>query len=351
MVSNERPATAKAQANGSGTERKAWMTSLETRFEQAQSNLNASRSRLIRNILDHAEENYFLSSRALAKRYGVDKATIVRSVQMLGYERYAEFAADLRSHFVSRLTPYTLMKAAARERRSVADHVEHSFEVEAHNLQALRSQLDANQVIRLAKRLNRARRILVIGVDFAASLSYLLAYGLVSLGYDAEAPAGSAGNLQQKVNLLGPKDLLIAISFGRCLQATVDAVVRAHENGVPTFGITDSEKTPIARFCDSYWMASIANPSFHGSYVAPIAALDALFVACAHIQPHRSLSALRQKDADSRSRWYTPFKEENSRRRNNKKENVRGSNRAPQDFQSQEDVDGSHHEKRGQNEE
>jgi DNA-binding MurR/RpiR family transcriptional regulator len=211
------------------------------------------------------------------------------------------------------------MKAAARERRSVADHVDHSFEIEAHNLDALRSHLDANQVIRLAKRLNRARRIVVVGVDFAASLSYLLAYGLASLGYDAEAPTGSAGNLQQKVNLLGPKDLLIAISFGRCLQATVDAVHRARENGVPTFGITDSEKTPIARFCDSFWLASIANPSFHGSYVAPIAAVDALFVACAHIQPERSLASLQQKDEDSRSRWYSPFPAEEGRTKSNKK--------------------------------
>jgi len=317
----DRTSAAATANNGQGAGRKAWMTGLETRFEQGQANLNSSRSRLIRSIIENAEENYFLSSRALAKRYGVDKATIVRSVQMLGYERYAQFAADLRSHFVSRITPYTLMKAASRERRSVADHVEHSFEIEAHNLQALRSQVSADAVIRLAKRLNRARHITVVGSDFAASLSYLLAYGLVSLGYNADAPLGSAGNIQQKVNLLGPKDLLIAISFGRCLQVTVDAVLRARQNGVRTFGITDSDKTPIARFCDSYWTASIANPSFHGSYVAPIAAIDALFVACAHIQPHRSLSALRQKDRDSRSRYYSPLQEDNSKKRKNQKEN------------------------------
>ena len=303
----------RAQRNGNVAERKAWMTALETRFERAQPNLNTSRSNLIRDILENAEDTYFLSSRALAKRYNIDKATIVRSVQMLGYKKYAEFAADLRSHFVSRLTPYKLMKAAARDHRSVADHVEHSFEMEAHNLHALRAGLDANQVIRLAKQLNRARRIIVVGVDFAASLSYLLAYGLNCLGYDAEAPTGSHGNLQQKVNLLGPKDLLIAISFGRCLQATVDTLLRARENGVPTFGITDSDKTPIARFCDSYWIASIANPSFHGSYVAPIAAMDALFVACAHIQPQRSLALLQQKDEDSRSRWYSPMPEQTRR--------------------------------------
>ncbi len=282
------------------------MTAVEQKLAQARPALNASRSRLLQEILDNAEENHFLSSRALAKRYEVDKATIVRSIQALGYKKDADFAADLRAHFVSRITPYTLMKSAAREKRSIADHVEHSLEVELNNLQALRSSLDAAQVIEMAKRLKRARRIVVVGVDFAAGLAYLLAYGLTSLGYNAEAPVGSAGSLHQKVSLMGPKDLLVAISFGRCLQATVDAVLHARQNEVPTFGITDSDKTPIARFSDFFWSASIANPSFHGSYVAPLAAIDALIVACAHLQPERALAMLRRKDLDSRSRWYSP---------------------------------------------
>ena len=306
MGSRAKDESAAVRRNGSLSERKPWMTALEQRLTQSQSSLSASRNRLLQEILDNAEENHFLSSRALAKRYAVDKATIVRSIQVLGYKKYAEFAADLRAHFISRITPYTLMKSASREKRSVADHVVHSLEMEVNNLQALRSSLDPEHVIAMSKRLNRARRIVVVGVDFAAGLAYLLAYGLVSLGYNAEAPVGSAGNIHQKISLLGPKDLLVAISFGRCLQATVDAVLHARQNEVPTFGITDSDKTPIARFCDFFWIASIANPSFHGSYVAPLAAMDTLFVACAHLQPKRALAMLRRKDQDSRSRWYSP---------------------------------------------
>ena len=322
-MAQENSSDLSATRNGDLAGRKAWMTTLESRLTKAEANLNPSRTRLLRSILENAEDNYFLSSRALAKRYEVDKATIVRSIQALGYERYAEFAADLRTHFVSRLTPYTLMKSAAREKRSVADHVEHSLEMDMRNLNALQSGLDARHVIQMAKRLHHARRIMVVGVDFAASLSYLLAYALVSLGYDAEAPTGSTGNLHQKVSLLGAKDLLIAFSFGRCLQTTVDAVLHARENKVFTFGITDGDKTPIARFCDSFWVASIANPSFHGSYVAPLAAIDALLVACAHIQPERSLTLLRRKDLDSRARWYSPKRtEESSHRRTKEDTNV-----------------------------
>jgi DNA-binding MurR/RpiR family transcriptional regulator len=306
MSAQAKPNSPSARTNGYRGERKPWLTLLEQRVSRAQSGLNARRTRLLQEILDNADDNHFLSSRALAKRYNVDKATIVRTVQVLGYKRYAEFTADLRGHFIARITPYTLMKSAAREKRTLAAHVEHSLEMDMHNLHALRSSLDADRVIEVAKRLNRARRILVVGVDFAAGLAYLLAYGLVSLGYNAEAPVGSGGSLHQKISLLGPKDLVIAISFGRCLQATVDAVLHARQNGVPTFGITDSDKTPIARFSDFFWTASIANPSFHGSYVAPFAAMDALFVACAHVQPKRALAMLRRKDQDSKSRWYSP---------------------------------------------
>jgi len=293
-------------ADGRPSAAAPWTTTLEYRVAEADAHLSASRKRLIREILEHPEDTYFLSSRALAKHYNVNTATIVRTVQALGYERFADFAADLRSYFVTRITPYAVMKSTAREKRSIADHINHSLEMDERNLHALHSSLEVARVTELAKRVHRAQRIVVVGIDFAACLSHMLAYALVSIGLDAEAPVGSAGNLQQKIFLLGPKDLLIAISFGRCLQDTVDAVLVAHKNGVPTFGITDSDKTPIARFCDASWITSIANPSFHGSYVAPLAAMNALIIACAQIKPQRSLAVLRRKEQEFRSRWYSP---------------------------------------------
>ena len=93
-------------------------TPLETRFRSAEQNRNASRKKLVRAILENPDDTFFLSSRELAKRYSVDAATIVRTIQALGYRKYAEFAADLRSHFVTRITPYTVLKAASREKRA-----------------------------------------------------------------------------------------------------------------------------------------------------------------------------------------------------------------------------------------
>src|SRR4029434_3204206 len=98
-------------------------TQLEVRFADAQSRLAPRRRQMIREILDRPEETYFLSSRELGKRFNMDAATIVRTIQVLGYDRYADFAADLRRHFVARITPYTTMQAATREKQSVADRL------------------------------------------------------------------------------------------------------------------------------------------------------------------------------------------------------------------------------------
>src|SRR6185437_10470682 len=283
---------------------KSSLTSLEVRF--ATSSLSGSRRRLIREILDKHEETFFLSSREMAKRYNVDAATIVRSVQALGYERFADFAADLRQHFVNHITPYTVLKAATQQKRSVVDQVEHCLHRDTESLSVLRSSLDASRVVDLAKRIHGARRLLVVGVDLAASLAWFLAYGLTPLGFDAHAPVGSTGNLQHKIDLLTKSDLLVAISFGRCLRETVEAVDRAHLRGIPTFGITDSDTAPIALHCDDYLVAPTSSPSFTGSYVAPMALVNAIIVACAHLRPKRALAMLGRTEQEYRTgtRWY-----------------------------------------------
>jgi DNA-binding MurR/RpiR family transcriptional regulator len=284
----------------------AGRTPLEIRFAKSQAKLSGSRKKMLGMILENPGDTFFLSSRDLAKRYDVDAATIVRTIQALGYGKFAEFAADLRSHFIMRITPYTALKAASQERRSPADRIRHGVEMDLRNMQSLRTTLDPERIITLSKLVKRARRIMVVGIDLAASLSWHLAYGLVHLGFPADAPVGGTGNVQRRVRTLTSKDLLIAISFGQCLRETVEAAMRAKKQGVPTFGITDSERTPIARVCDNFCVASVASPSFGSSYVAPMSVLGAILIACAHTQTSRTLALLRRSaEEDSADhRWY-----------------------------------------------
>lgn len=312
MTKRQKPDTAKIvktngkPSNGVPAESSDVRTMLESRFDKAQTNLSASRRRLLSQILAEADETFFLSSRELGRRYNVDSATIVRTVQALGYKKFADFVHDLRNHFVTQITPYTALRAATQKKRSVADYVHQSLEQDVTNITSLKSQIDANKIVELAKQINKTRRIIVVGIDFAASLAISLAYGLVRVGRDAEAPTGSSGSIQNKINVLTEKDMLIAISFGKCLRETVEAAQQARRRNIPTFGITDSDRSPIGLICDQHVTASTERASFIDSYVAPTAVINAILVACAHCQPKRALKMLEQFDKESASarRWY-----------------------------------------------
>jgi len=280
---------------------------LQERFAKAEAegNLNNTRRTLLRAVLDNPADAYFLSSRELAKRFDMDTATVVRTVQALGYEKFADFSADLRDHFVLRITPYRVMKTAAEEGRSPSDHVAASIEKDIENINELRNRLDVNVVLQAARQILKANRVLVIGVDYAAALAWYLDYHLNVFGIRSEAPVGTLGSLQHRLRTLASKDYVILISFGRCLRATVDAATEARAQGAGTLGITDSEFSPLARHCDAHLLASVANSSLAASYTAAVALLNCILVACAHIAPERSLDMLRriEQDKHSSERW------------------------------------------------
>ncbi len=260
-------------------------------------------------ILQDAAETCFLSSPEVARRYGVDAATVVRTVQALGYERYADFGADLREHLLSRLSPYTIFKTELQKDRSFDDRIRHSLHCDSANIQALISGLDINEVMRAAQAIHEARRIYVIGVDTASSLAFFLAYVLRSLGLPAESPIPSEGYLRYTTQLLGAGDLVIGISFGRCLRTTMDVVLAARAQGVATLGITDTPNSPMARACDHFLTAPISSSLFFGSFVAPLSVINALLVASAYYKSDESLRRLEQMEESYRSgtRWYEPL--------------------------------------------
>jgi DNA-binding MurR/RpiR family transcriptional regulator len=293
------------RATGRGDDGRS--TPLGERFLEARPSLGSSRQRLLRQILDESNETFFLSSREMGRRYGVNTATIIRSIQALGYEKYADFAQDLRQYFVTGITPYSAMKAAEETEQSVADRVRQSVEKDVANVREFQSGLDADKIVEIANRINLSNRIIVLGIDFASSLASSLAYGLVRLGYDADAPVGSSGVFESRIKNMTPKDLLIAFSFGRGLRDTIEAVKAARRRNIPSFGITNGDATPIAKYCDTFLTATIARTSFIDSYVAPTAAINAILVACAHIQSERSLEHLRESEEEyaSGTRWYT----------------------------------------------
>src|SRR5260221_6841830 len=146
-----------------------WSTPLEQRMQQADGKLSARRKRLLLSILENAEDTYYLSSRKMARRYGVDAATIVRTIQVLGYSGFSAFLSDLRSHFVTRITQYRVMKSTVRKYPVVDEHVRHSLEMDRANLEALGESVSPARIVELARPAHLTRTGFVERVDIEAS--------------------------------------------------------------------------------------------------------------------------------------------------------------------------------------
>ncbi len=266
--------------------------------------LSPRRQELIRPVLEHPREHVLLSARSLARKLGTDPATVVRIVQGMGFSSYREFQAYLHELSMVLATRLELMETSRARNSDIPAHVMEVLDRDLRNLHGLRNSLDAKGVSALAKKLHSARRILILGADLATSLVMFLEYNLAILGLPA-LTAVTPGRVVHTLRTIGKGDVVIAIGFRGGLRQTVEGLREARARGAYCVGITDSFISPLARFAHSSFLASIEGP-VGDSYVAPIALLNVLLIACANVRRARTLALLKEAEREQRTgyRWY-----------------------------------------------
>ncbi|MGD0416649.1 MAG: MurR/RpiR family transcriptional regulator [Terriglobales bacterium] len=245
-----------------------------------------------------------LSVRDLAKKLGTDPATTVRIARAMAFESYKEFQMYLHELSVARATSLETMRSAPAE-GSTTSLLQASLDHELKNLRALYNVLDLKRVAAVAKRIWKARRVLLLGGDVAASLVTYLEYHLRILGLPVSS-ATMPGMAVHTVRSLGKHDVVIAISFRRGLRMTVEGLEQARRQGAYCVGITDTYISPITRFANEVYLASVDSLSFNASYAAPMALLNLLLVACAEDRHLHTLGIMKKVDEEQRRgfRWY-----------------------------------------------
>jgi DNA-binding MurR/RpiR family transcriptional regulator len=280
-------------------------SALMRRIGQARALLPDSRRQLLDGILEGLDETVFLSSRELAARFDTDAATIVRTTQALGYHQFADFARDLRSHFLNHVNPYRIMAREVTVHRGAAFHVQACLKRDFDNVRVALEHLDPAAIAAAGAKLYRARHIVVVAGDLDHPLAEFLAYALSGLGLMATAPKGEGLTLHRE-RALTREDALVAIGFRRCLRVPVETLQAARKAGAYTVAITDAPTTPLARGADVSLLVPYEGESYAGSYAATMAAINALAVACSHADPKHTLKVLKPTEEEylHGPRWY-----------------------------------------------
>jgi RpiR family carbohydrate utilization transcriptional regulator len=267
--------------------------------------LSRKRRETIRPVLENPQDFVLLSARALGERLDIDAATVVRIVQTMGFAAYRDFQRYVHDLSIARATSLDTMKASAPRDGSIVPLIRHSLEVDLKNLNTLRHSISAEAVAALAPRFHKAARILLFAGDLAATLAGYLEHHLTIMGLPVMS-ATSWGRITHLARNSTKNDLVVAISFRKGLRQTVEGLQQARKQGAYCVGITDTYVSPIAQSCDKVFLASIEAPPFGASYIAPMALLNAILVACANYHRSRTLAILRAAEVEERhgSRWY-----------------------------------------------
>jgi len=269
------------------------------------SGLSPKQQELIRPILEDPRSFLFLSTRALAGKLRTDTATLLRATRRMGFSGYPDFRRYVHELTIANATSLDSMLSSAGANSEIPAHVRDSLHYDQRNFLSLQNTLDTGQLARLAQRMWAARRVILLGGDLASALIFYLEHHLVMLGLPVFSGI-SPGRVVHLVRTAGKRDLVIAISFHRSLRQTVEGMRQSRKKGVYSIGITDTFVSPIARFADECFIVSVETCHFGDSYVAPMALLNVILVACANYRRKHVLALARDAAQEQQRgfRWY-----------------------------------------------
>lgn len=250
-----------------------------SRIRSSYPRLAASEMRVADWIMQQPAAVVKLSMAQVAESCGVSDTTVLRFCRAAGFQGFTDLKLSIASDLSS---PTQLI----HDDIDAADSpMEIARKVFLSNVQALYdtlAMLDPEAIARAAKLLRNAQRILIVGVGTSGPIVQSMYEMFFRQGLNCRAQTDSYLQLME-VSLLGPQDVVVAISqSGRSIDPTLTLKL-AKKNGVATVCITGNDQSQITEYAD-VTLLSIARETRAESIASRIAQatiVDALYVILA----------------------------------------------------------------------
>lgn len=268
--------------------------SVGERIAAALAGLPPAARRVARFLAEHRPLALALSASELAERAGTSDATVVRTVQALGFSGLPELKRELASALATApADPASAMRATLAEAGEEAGRaLDFAIDTQREAVEAL-AQPEARATLRAAvAALHPARRILVFGLGPSAALARYLATLLGRAGRSARALDASGIALADQMLDLGPGDALIVLAYGRAYREVVALFGEARRLALPIVLVTDSLDRSLARHADVVVPARRGRARRVALHGATLVALEAISLGLAAMDGERALASL-----------------------------------------------------------
>ncbi|MHA7987695.1 MurR/RpiR family transcriptional regulator [Rathayibacter sp. CAU 1779] len=209
--------------------------------------LRSSDAGVIRLVIDDPQFVAGGTTAEVAARAGVSAPTVVRAARAVGFSGFADLKLGLAYARGSArfFTPSPRLDATT----PASDVLATTLDGGRRALSAVEGAVAADALERAARKLGRARRVLVIGAGTSAAVAVDIAFRLNSIGVPANNVADQMSALIAS-RLLGKGDVALAFSSTGRTPQTLAVCDAARSSGAALVAVTNQAASPLARLAD-----------------------------------------------------------------------------------------------------
>lgn len=236
-------------------------------------------------LLNHPEEAAVTTLVQLATQAQVPPATITRFAKELGFPGFAELQAVFRERLLGPRLPYAARRADRQPSGESADldqpaEVFGGFvEAAIQSLLRIEEGLDREALDAFVQVLAGAEAVHVAAARGAFGLGAYCVYGLASIGKRAHLVDNLGAMRVQQAAAIGPRDVLLALTFDDYTPETVEVARLAARAGHPVLAVTDNELSPVAGLAAHVLYVNEARLGHFRSQVPALVVCQAMIVS------------------------------------------------------------------------
>ena len=253
------------------------MSSVLQTIRQQMDGFSKGQKRIAEYILSDYDKAAFMTAAKLGKTAQVSESTVVRFASELGYSGYPAMQKALQELIRGRLTSVQRIRASEIEEGDLLSRAMHR---DVETINATVESIDRAAFTNVVEKLLAAEHVYIVGVRSSAFLAgYLNFYLRLLMDNVILVHHSAAGEIYEQMVHIGPKDVLIAISFPRYSNMVIHAVDMACERGADVIAITDNGMSPLMPYATEALFVQCEALSYVDSLAAPLSFLNALVLA------------------------------------------------------------------------
>jgi DNA-binding MurR/RpiR family transcriptional regulator len=266
---------------------------LDRLLRQTNEQLGAAGRRVTKFIDENRQTVLASSAAALGGFIGTSDATVLRTIQALGFSGLADLKQAILKSAEKTSTPADQMRRTLADlERSTGHAVENVLQAHNEGLAVLKSEKCRAQIAAVVHLLDAADRIVVFGIGPSAALAGYVATLLRRCGRVSRTIDATGSMLADQLMDLRRGDALLILAYGRLYKEVRAVFAEAKELGLATVLVTEADDTPLAKLADVAVAIPRGRPGQVALHGATFVGLEAMVLSLAAARPEAAVASL-----------------------------------------------------------